>query len=214
MGKTHCPPPSGLRIAITENKKNGKKRYNQQSRVTAKIHYIKVYNKKLLWKYTDFKNGDFIKALTKNSRHLVYLRHLFGLTMTLHIFTISITLLLLVYHQATTLLPLFPWNDVENTAGKSSCSKRAPTVCWWEQARCAWLWAIAAFFTGTHSFITPSCSAANFFNGGCLIYRKSLRGQKPILIMMHFFRARQNWSRIHPENEHRMQTTSCCIWWR
>lgn len=38
--------------------------------------------------------------------------------MTLHIFAIGITLLLLVYHQATTLLPLFPWNDVEKYSRK------------------------------------------------------------------------------------------------
>ena len=33
--------------------------------------------------------------------------------MSLHIFTIVLSLLLLTYHQATTLLPLFPWNDIE-----------------------------------------------------------------------------------------------------
>ena len=38
--------------------------------------------------------------------------------MTLHTFTIGFTLLLLVYHQATTLLPLFPWNDVEKYSRK------------------------------------------------------------------------------------------------
>jgi hypothetical protein len=38
--------------------------------------------------------------------------------MTMHIFAIGITILLLVYHQATTLLPLFPWNDVEKYSRK------------------------------------------------------------------------------------------------
>jgi len=38
--------------------------------------------------------------------------------MTLHIFAIGITLLLLVYHQATTLVPLFPWNDTEKYSRK------------------------------------------------------------------------------------------------
>jgi len=30
----------------------------------------------------------------------------------LHILTIALSLLLLIYHQVTTLVPLFPWNDV------------------------------------------------------------------------------------------------------
>jgi len=38
--------------------------------------------------------------------------------MNLHIFTIVIALLLLIYHQLTTWLPLFPWNDVEKYSRK------------------------------------------------------------------------------------------------
>jgi hypothetical protein len=38
--------------------------------------------------------------------------------MHLHIFTIIIALLLLIYHQVTTWLPLFPWNDVEKYSRK------------------------------------------------------------------------------------------------
>ena len=38
--------------------------------------------------------------------------------MILHIFTIGFTLLLLIYHQITTLFPLFPWNDVEKYSRK------------------------------------------------------------------------------------------------
>jgi hypothetical protein len=38
--------------------------------------------------------------------------------MSLHTFTIAIALLLLVYHQLTTWLPLFPWNDVEKYSRK------------------------------------------------------------------------------------------------
>jgi hypothetical protein len=38
--------------------------------------------------------------------------------MSLHIFTIAAALLLLIYHQATTVIPLFPWNDVEKYSRK------------------------------------------------------------------------------------------------
>jgi hypothetical protein len=38
--------------------------------------------------------------------------------MSLHNFTIAATLLLLIYHQATTYLPLFPWNDVKQYSRK------------------------------------------------------------------------------------------------
>jgi hypothetical protein len=36
----------------------------------------------------------------------------------MHYLTISIALLLLFYHQVTTWLPLFPWNDVKNYSPK------------------------------------------------------------------------------------------------
>jgi hypothetical protein len=38
--------------------------------------------------------------------------------MNLHIFAIVNTLLLLIYHQVTTWLPLFPWNDLEKYSRK------------------------------------------------------------------------------------------------
>ena len=38
--------------------------------------------------------------------------------LSIHHFAILLTLLLLVYHQVTTLIPLFPWNDVERYSRK------------------------------------------------------------------------------------------------
>jgi len=38
--------------------------------------------------------------------------------MSLHIITVAVALLLLIYHQATTLLPLFPWNDTAKYSRK------------------------------------------------------------------------------------------------
>jgi len=38
--------------------------------------------------------------------------------MSLHIFTIVLALLLLTYHQVTTVVPLFPWNDVKQYSWK------------------------------------------------------------------------------------------------
>jgi hypothetical protein len=109
--------------------------------------------------------------------------------MTLHIFTIGITLLLLIYHQATTLFSLFPWNDVEKYKLKELLLEAGTNGLLIGTGALCVIMATAAFFTGTRSFITPFYSAANVSNGGCHISRKSLQSPKLILIMMHSFRA-------------------------
>ncbi|MDR3694393.1 hypothetical protein [Mucilaginibacter sp.] len=38
--------------------------------------------------------------------------------MSLHVFAIVLSLLLLIYHQVTTWVPLFPWNDVKQYSRK------------------------------------------------------------------------------------------------
>ena len=45
---------------------------------------------------------------------LLYYIYIIDTNMNLHNFTISIALLLLVYHQVTTWMPLFPWNQIKN----------------------------------------------------------------------------------------------------
>ena len=132
--------------------------------------------------------------------------------MTMHIFTIGITLLLLIYHQATTLLPLFPWNDVEKYSRKELLLEAGTNgLLMGCGALCIIKLAIPAFFITTRLFITPSFSAVNFFNGGCPIFLKSLQNRKPILIMKPFFHAPQNWSRTKPASEHLMPIISSCI---
>ncbi len=46
--------------------------------------------------------------------------------MTLHSTTITLAILLLLYHQLTTWLPLFPWNDVANLSRKDILLE----ACW------------------------------------------------------------------------------------
>ena len=131
--------------------------------------------------------------------------------MTLHYLTISAAVLLLLYHQLTTWLPLYPWNDTTKYTRKEIFLETGSNGLLMGLGALCLIAGDKGFLFYYPLFYYPFLLTGDFFNGGCLSFRRNLQNHRSTLNTRTVLQTPPNSSPGKKGKECRMPIISCCI---